>query len=106
MFTEEQKLAILERLHSRLMANRKPMACPMCGHRFFTLADAYVHGQLHVDIRKAGADGPILPMFALICDCCGFVSLHAVGTVGLFPDATKDARDTASGETAQGEITP
>lgn len=66
----------------------------MCGKNSFTLADAYIRLELQDDLRNINLGGPSIPTASIICTHCGFVSLHALGILGLLnKDSPKENED-------------
>ena len=82
-FTNERKGEIVKILNERFQKNQHKIACPMCGHAQFTIADAYVRNDLQSDIKNVTLGGPSIPAVAIICNNCGFISQHAIGVLGL-----------------------
>jgi len=79
MFTEEKKKELIEILQQRRLTGM----CPMCRARNFTIADAYLRNQLQEDLSTLTLGGAAIPSIAIICTNCGFISQHALGTLGL-----------------------
>lgn len=65
------------------------MKCPMCGNSSFLFVDGYMlqksQRQLYLDSQL----DHILPTVMIVCANCGFVSQHALGTMGLLEDLLK-----------------
>jgi hypothetical protein len=60
--------------------------CPRCGHPQNTLAPSYFTNILQPpDLKTINLQGTSIPSIATICDRCGFISQHALGTLGLLP---------------------
>ena len=79
--SKEQKEIIIKKLSEKgVRAN-----CPMCGNNHFILADAYFVNILQSQFNSISIGGPNIPTIAIICSNCGFVSQHAVGSLGLLP---------------------
>jgi hypothetical protein len=78
--SEERKLEIITRLQER----GAPKACPMCGKGQWSLMGGYFNHPLQTQL-----DGLVLgksvPSVIMICLHCGFISQHALGTLGLLP---------------------
>ncbi len=56
--------------------------CPMCGHSNFTFAG---ESEISVsDNRKR--NGGCVPIAIIACRNCGYITQHALGPLGLFPD--------------------
>ena len=76
--TEARKQEIITRLQERGVSK----ACPMCGKGQWALLDGYFNQPLQTQL-----DGLILgksvPSVIVICNHCGYLSQHALGTLGL-----------------------
>jgi hypothetical protein len=60
--------------------------CPMCGAAQSKLANGYLHPSLSrtlEDLQQPVGETQIFPCVALVCQNCGFTSLHSLGTLGL-----------------------
>ena len=82
--TDAQVAKIIEALNSR----RASQPCPRCGNETFGV----VPGIIQFVLQKPGSyalGGPSVPTALSICGNCGFLSPHALGTLGLLnPDGT------------------
>lgn len=65
------------------------MPCPRCGKSQFTLADGYLNNSLQQDLNAITIGGPSIPSVAVVCTNCGYISQHAIGVLGLLPNAGK-----------------
>jgi transcription elongation factor Elf1 len=62
----------------------REIACPMCGHPTFSIADGLFNNYLSSDpARSQSIGGPSVPTIAIVCEKCGFVSQHALGILDL-----------------------
>jgi hypothetical protein len=80
--TPEEKGKIIAKLNE--VGAQLP--CPRCGNQQFSLVDGYFANQIQQtvgDIVIGG--GPMIPSVIAICNKCGFVSQHALGSLGLLP---------------------
>lgn len=59
--------------------------CPRCGHNQFGLVDGYVALPLTPKVGVALIGGQNVPCVVTYCMRCGFISLHAMGVIGLIP---------------------
>lgn len=77
--TIEQRQLIVDALTER----RVTEPCPRCRNRSFGL-EPYIH-MLQAQVRTEGLTlgGPSIPCAITTCSRCGWVSLHAFGTLGL-----------------------
>jgi ribosomal protein L37E len=78
---EEKKKEII----SALKARQVTLPCPRCGNKVFTLLDGYINTSIQSDFQSFNLGGPSIPSVATACDRCGFVSVHALGVLGLLP---------------------
>ncbi|MBY0536620.1 MAG: hypothetical protein K2P88_12290 [Chitinophagaceae bacterium] len=86
MLTEQQKQDIVKRLSEKAPNLR----CPMCQTNAFSLADGYFVNTMQSDFNSLALGGQAIPTVAIVCNNCGFVSQHAVGSLGLLPKETKN----------------
>ena len=77
--TEEQKNAIIARLKER----GAPKSCPMCGKGQWSLMGGYFIHSLQTQLDGLVLGGKSVPAAIIICNHCGFISQHALGTLGL-----------------------
>lgn len=84
--TEEQKKRVIETLNSRGIGK----VCPMCGQKGFSVAEGYLTDMLTDDYRLETGYRRI-PSILLICNNCGFMSRHALGTLGLMDNFKKNS---------------
>ena len=87
MLSIEQK----ETISKALERQTHSLTCPMCKHNKFAMADGYFTNGLQDKIGSLNFGGVVIPTIAIICTNCGFVSQHALGSLGLLPkeDGTK-----------------
>jgi hypothetical protein len=81
MLNTEQKKKIADVLEKR----KHGLTCPMCQNKNFIMADGFFNNNMQTDFSSISIGGPSIPTIAIICDNCGFVSQHALGTLGLIP---------------------
>lgn len=79
--SKEQKEIIIKKLAEKGVK----ASCPMCGNNHFVLADAYFTNILQTQLNSISIGGPNIPTIAIICSNCGFISQHALGSLGLLP---------------------
>lgn len=79
MLTDEQKDEIIQKLNERI----GHISCPICRNGIFTIIDGVVAPSLQSELGTYSFSGTSLPMICLICSKCGYVSFHAMGTLGL-----------------------
>lgn len=78
--TENQSFNInRENLVKSLIKKLENGKCPMCGQQKFTLVEGYFTHTIQEDLNNVRLGGKAIPTINLICNNCGFVSMHAVG---------------------------
>lgn len=82
LLTEEQAQKIIAALAERGVDNYN---CARCGSAKFNLAPGITHLRLQDPGGPAGLllGGPTIPSAVVICERCGLVFMHALGTLGL-----------------------
>ena len=80
-----------EELVKKLKSKGIHLICPMCGNTEFALIDGYSSINLQKDYHGVSITGKAIPVTGIVCRKCGFVSLHALGTLGLLE---KDIKKT------------
>lgn len=66
-------------------------ACPMCRKSEWVLADGYVNVSLQPHFGGGVLlGGPMIPTAVIVCGHCGFVSHHALGSLGLLDEPSED----------------
>ena len=86
MLTDQQKQDIVNRIREKA----PNLQCPMCKTKAFSLADGYFVNTMQSDFNSLSLGGQAIPTVAIICNNCGFVSQHAVGSLGLLPKENKN----------------
>ena len=89
MLTNEQK----EEIKKKLVAKAPNLTCPMCSNKSFSMAEGYFMNTMQSDLSSIALGGQSIPTIGIICNNCGFVSQHALGTLGLMPKETKTNND-------------
>ncbi len=85
MITQEEKQKIVEKLDRKFNHSLK---CPMCGNSHFIIGDGYFNTFMQDDFKTVNMGGASIPSIPIICNKCGFMSLHALGILGLLPKDT------------------
>ena len=95
MFDKEKKDEII----SALVARAPQLECPMCHGKQFTFVDGYILYALQEKTNSMRL-GPttFLPSIQIVCSKCGFISSHALGTLGLLPQDINDDSNNAINE--------
>lgn len=79
MLKEEEKNRIARILSERM----NHFTCPVCGRGNLTLLDGYSSQGIGDDYQNIVLADKIIPYVMLVCNNCGFISHHALGTLGL-----------------------
>jgi predicted Zn-ribbon and HTH transcriptional regulator len=81
---DAEKRALTELLTGKIKSGA---GCPMCKSNEWTLVDGYFVNHIQ-DVPTTGLQvGKGLPTAVLCCTNCGFISQHALGILGLLPQA-------------------
>ncbi len=88
MISSEEKDRIARKLNQKF--NGTGVKCPMCGNKHFIIADGYFNTTMQNDLKSITMGGPSIPSIPIICSQCGFISLHALGIIGLLPSEDKE----------------
>lgn len=73
-------LAALERVGAKA-------PCPRCGNGQFTLLEGYFNQTVQNELAGMVLGGPSVPSVVVVCTRCGYLSQHALGVLGLLPNA-------------------
>lgn len=88
---EEIKIKIAEALEKSGLN----LPCPRCGNEDFFIADGYIVHILQENSFKHSLEGAGLICVAVICQKCGFISEHSLGTLGIVDEIREyDAKRT------------
>lgn len=95
IMAEREKLTTkFRRKIVKVLEERGVESCPMCKQRKFNLLDGFI--RIHIQSAPAKAfvlGGPSVPVVAIICENCGFMSQHALGALDLLEELKKDRED-------------
>ena len=70
----------------------------MCGNSNFALTEAYFTHVLQENLGNINIAGKSVPCMSIICTDCGFISMHALGALGLLPGPVEEeSRKTTPG---------
>ena len=75
----EKKAEIIRVLNERGVNH----PCPRCGNTSFTLIDGYFNEMIQPNASTLNIGGPSVPSIITACNNCGYLSQHALGTLGL-----------------------
>lgn len=90
MISQEEKQKIVQELNKKFSSSG--VRCPMCGNTHFVIADGYFNTFLQDNLNGFSMGGESIPSIAIICDKCGFMSMHALGALGLLPRQTAEKK--------------
>lgn len=79
--SQEQQKKIIEALDERGAI----LPCPRCGNKSFELLNGYFNHTLQAELKGIVIGGPSVPTIIVVCKKCGYLSQHAIGTLGLLP---------------------
>lgn len=79
--SKEEKEKIIKALDER----GAKLPCPRCGNNSFTLLDGYFNQTIQTELKGMVIGGPSVPSVVVACNQCGYLSQHALGTLGLLP---------------------
>jgi len=95
---EEQKRKIIKVLQDKGAV----LPCSRCGSQKFTLIDGYFNQPLQQHIsNNLIIGGSSIPLVGVVCDRCGFIAYHAIGALGLMPQAEENKHDTEQPATSE-----
>lgn len=58
-------------------------SCPMCSQNNWSGIDGYLNQSVSKDATSLQIGGTTIPVVAIACGNCGFLSMHAAKVVGL-----------------------
>lgn len=87
MLSESDKKKIVEALQAK-GANR---ACPRCGNGFFSLIDGYFSTTVQASPIGLQIGGVTVPSVVVVCNQCGWLAQHALGSLGMLPKPPEPA---------------
>lgn len=79
MIQEDKKQEIIAALQQRI----PQVECPMCHNHTFSIIDGYMLDNPQESLDSYAIGGKFIPSVAIVCNNCGFISRHAMGTLGL-----------------------
>lgn len=91
MLANDQKEKIVKVLNERLGG----FQCPMCHKGPFTIIDGFFNISIQSNLSSYTLGGTTVPMVAITCNNCGYISFHALGALGLLDSfqKTNDVND-------------
>ena len=84
------KEADKKRIVEKLQEKQVNLPCPRCSNNRFSVADGYFAQTIQDDVTNFRLGGPTIPTAVTVCDRCGYVSLHALGALGLLPNSKRE----------------
>ncbi len=79
MLKDDERKKIIDILNQRIGQS----ICPICHKGHFSIVDGYSSIMLANNYHEINLGGSVLPYVMLVCDNCGFISQHALGSLGL-----------------------
>lgn len=79
MLSEDKKQELANVLNEKI----GQFQCPMCHKGPFAIVDGYFVPSLLNQYSSPALGMNGIPMAAIVCNNCGFVSFHALGAIGL-----------------------
>jgi hypothetical protein len=94
---------LIEKVKNELIKRGGLLPCPRCGKKNFSIInEGLIIHPLQKEDKYLVLSGRSIPVVAVICTNCGFISEHALGTLGLLNDDTTSASVTnTSGKPAE-----
>lgn len=90
MISQEEKQKIVQELNKKFSSSG--VKCPMCGNTHFIIAGGYFNTFLQDNLKDFSMGGPSIPSIPIICNKCGFISMHALGFLGLLPKQDEEEK--------------
>jgi hypothetical protein len=82
--TDAQKQAVID----ALVKHGATKPCPRCDNQKFTLLDGYFNPSITPE--SGGSMGKeVVPSILTVCTRCGYLSIHALGALGLVEKSKK-----------------
>lgn len=67
-------------------------ACPMCGNDHWSVSESVTSLPLYTDLLCERRKWEHIPVAILVCENCGFISLHSPFTLGLMDEPLKQRK--------------
>lgn len=83
MYIKEMSAEQKDKIVKTLVDRGATKSCPRCGNDKFSLLDGYFNQPIQTDLKGMVLGGPSIPSVVVVCNRCGFLSQHALGTLGL-----------------------
>lgn len=76
----------MQRIIAALEAKGVTLPCPRCGNEDFSIVDGYFVHSIQKNLKSISlGGGKAIPTIGTICTNCGYLSEHALGSLGLLP---------------------
>ena len=86
LLNDDEKQKITETLKKR----GAKLPCPRCKNRNFAILDGYfnqsIQKSIPVSITDITNEGPFISSVVIVCTRCGYLSQHALATLGLLTE--------------------
>lgn len=94
MAKDEDKISVemREKIIERLSERDALKKCPRCNNKKFVLGDKYFMMPTQVGFDDI-VIGDTIPCAIVICNKCGYISLHALGGLALLNEAKDEGKD-------------
>lgn len=96
MISQEEKQKLADKLNEKFGSSG--LKCPMCGNNHFVIVDGYFNSPMQSDLNDFSIGGPSIPSIPIICDKCGFISMHALGVIGMLSISDKKEKEGDNGK--------
>lgn len=90
MISQKEKQTIIRKLNKKFSSSG--IKCPMCGNIHFVIGDGYFNTFLQDNLEGLNMGGESIPSIPIICTKCGFISMHALGLLGLLPKQDEEEK--------------
>jgi hypothetical protein len=83
-----------DRIAQALTERGATKPCDRCGHTSFSVIDGYANIGLQDTFDRGIVLGGLgIPVAVVGCDNCGAITAHALGALGIKPEATKEGKE-------------
>lgn len=70
---------------AKLLEREAKLPCPRCGNNNFSIVDGYFSDTIQANLGVYTLGGLSIPTAGVVCNRCGFLSQHALGSLDLLP---------------------
>ncbi len=82
---QEMSAETKQKIVSTLQEKGAVLPCPRCGNKQYALLDGYFNQVIQPELKGIMLGGPAVPSVVVVCSNCGYMSQHALGSLGLMP---------------------